>query len=68
MKMNIFPFAGYVLTNLVALHVLAGEPTSLAAKRSNAGLEFSWPATMQRTKGSVVRPYFELQHTFDFQR
>jgi len=31
-------------------------------------LELSWPTTTQKTNGSVTRPYFELQRTFDFQR
>jgi hypothetical protein len=47
---------------------MSQEPTRLSAGRGNAGLELSWPATMQKTDGSVVRPYFELQRTFDFQR
>src|SRR5882724_9571305 len=68
MKMNSFLFAGFVLANLVGMHALAEEPTRLSAKRSNARLELSWPATTPRADGSVVRPYFELQRTFDFQR
>ena len=68
MNSNTFLLGGFVMMNLVALDVLAGEPTSLSAKRSNAGRELSWPATIQKTNGSVVRPYFELQRTFDFQR
>src|SRR5881397_396073 len=68
MKMNNFPLPGIVLANLVALHAFAGEPTPLSVKRSNAGLLLSWPATLPKADGSVVRPYFELQRTFDLQR
>jgi hypothetical protein len=60
--------AGIALGSLIALRVVAQEATRLSATRSNAGLELSWPATIQKTDGSVVRPYFELQRTFDFQR
>src|SRR5437867_11357130 len=68
MKNNNFAFAGIVLANLVALPALAGEPTPLSLKLSNTVLELSWPATTQKADGSVVRPYFELQRTFDLQR
>ena len=56
------------LVVLVALPVRSQEPTRLSASHSNAGLELSWPATAQKSDGSVVRPYFELQRTFDLQR
>src|SRR5437773_7541403 len=46
----------------------AEEPAQLSLRRSSTGLELSWPATTQKTDGSVVRPYFELQRTFDLQR
>src|SRR5438093_4183487 len=68
MKNNNFAFAGIVLANLAALPAFAGEPAPLSAKLSNTVLELSWPATTQQTDGSVVRPYFELQRTFDLQR
>jgi hypothetical protein len=60
--------AGIALGSLIALKAVAQDATRLSATRSNAGLELSWPATIQKTNGSVVRPYFELQRTFDFQR
>src|SRR5207249_1805235 len=56
MKNNNFAFAGIVLANLAALPAFAGEPTPLSAKLSNTVLELSWPATTQKTDGSVVRP------------
>src|SRR5262245_13491733 len=68
MNSKIRLFAGFVLMKLLVLNVPADEPPRLSVKRSNAGLELSWPATVQKTNGSVVRPYFELQRTFDFQR
>src|SRR6266545_171269 len=63
-----FPFAAIAVANLIALKAMAEEPTRLSAKRSNDGLELSWPATSEEADGSVVRPYFELQRTFDLQR
>ncbi len=60
--------AGIALANLIALQAMSQEPPRLSASRSNAGLELSWPATTLRADGSVVRPYFELQRMFDFQR
>ena len=67
MKMNTIPFVGLFLANLVAVYAVAQEPPRLSASRSNAGLELAWPATVQKTNGSIVRPYFELQRTFDLQ-
>jgi hypothetical protein len=63
-----FQSAAITLASLIALQTVAEETTRLSVGRSNAGLELSWPATIQKTDGSVVRPYFELQRTFDFQR
>jgi hypothetical protein len=68
MHSKIFLFAGFALANLVAFHALGDEPTRLSVRRSNAGLELSWPGANQKTDGSVVRPYFELQRTFELQR
>jgi hypothetical protein len=51
-----------------AVGLRAQEATKLSATRANAGLQLSWPAKVQKADGSVVRPYFELQRTFDFQR
>ena len=62
------PGLAILLVNVVALPALAEEPPQLSGKHSSSGLELSWPATIQKTDGSVVRPYFELQRTFDFQR
>src|SRR3989442_4193564 len=56
------------LAGLVALPVRSQEPMRLSAGRSQTGLELSWPATAPKPDGSVVRPYFELQRTFDLQR
>jgi hypothetical protein len=67
MKGNAFTSAATTLASLVALHALAEEPLRLSIKPSNDGVELSWPATMHKTNGSLVRPYFELQRTFDFQ-
>jgi hypothetical protein len=50
---------------LIATKLWAEEPLRLSLKSSNAGLELSWPAAIQKTDGSVVRPYFELQRTSD---
>lgn len=61
------PLAVFVLANIVALYTLAEEPPRLSTKHSNAGLELSWIATIQKTNGLIARPYFELQRTFDFQ-
>ena len=56
------------LAGLVAFPVRSQGPTRLSASHSRAGLELSWPATAQKADGSLVRPYFELQRTFDLQR
>ena len=56
------------LAVLVALTAMSQERTRLSASHSNAGLELSWPATPPKADGSVARPYFELQRTFDLQR
>ena len=60
-----FPLPAIALANLIALQAGAGEGPGLSFGRSNKGLELSWPATIQKTNGSIVRPYFELQRTFD---
>lgn len=65
---NAFTSAAAALASLVALHALGEEPTRLSFRHSDSGLELSWPATTGETDSSVVRPYFELQRTFDFQR
>ncbi len=46
----------------------AAEATKLSARQANGDLELSWPAVAQQPDGSVARPYFELQRTFDFHR
>src|SRR5262245_12263896 len=51
----------------VVLPALSQEPMWLSASRSNASLALSWPAMIQKPDGSVVRPYFELQRSYDFQ-
>jgi hypothetical protein len=63
-----FLFPAIAMANVIALQVGAGEAPGLTFGCSNRGLELSWPATIQKTNGSIVRPYFELQRTFDFQR
>ena len=40
----------------------------LTLRRSAPGLELSWPATLQKSDGSIVQPYFELQRSADLQR
>src|SRR5580765_6167255 len=60
--------AAIALASLIVLQAVAEEPTRLSAGHSNAGLELSWPATIEKTDGSVVRPYFELQRTVDLLR
>src|SRR5262245_24400766 len=57
-----------VIALVTAVKLPAQEPSWLSAKRSNGQLELSWPATIQKPDGSVVRPYFELQRTLDLQR
>src|SRR5262245_24784548 len=54
-----------VIALVTAVKLPAQEPPLLSAKRSNGQLELSWPATIQKSDGSVVRPYFELQRTLD---
>src|SRR5438094_553901 len=51
-----------------AFPALSQESTRLSVGHSSAGLELSWPATVQKADGSVIRPYFELQRTFDLYR
>src|SRR6266536_2008909 len=60
--------ATIVLIILLPPQARSQEPARLSASHSNAGLELSWPATAQKADGSVVRPHFELQRTFDLQR
>src|SRR5216117_2077393 len=60
--------ATIALTILLPLQARSQEARRLSVSHSNAGLELSWPATVYRADGSVVRPYFELQRTFDLQR
>jgi hypothetical protein len=55
----------FVLIVLSAQAVTAQETPSLTARRTAAGLEFSWPATQQRPDGSIARPHFELQRSLD---
>ena len=68
--MNVIAFTSvaFALANLMSSKVTADGPARLSVLRSNAGLELSWPATVPKADGSVVRPYFELQRTFDLQR
>ena len=60
--------AAIALAILLPLQARSQEARRLSAGHSDAGLELSWPATTQKADGSVVRPYFELQRTFDLQR
>jgi hypothetical protein len=46
----------------------AGEPPKLSLVRSGTGAELSWPATVQKPDGSIIRPYFELQRSTDLQQ
>src|SRR5881628_2387136 len=68
MKSRSVPSATIALTILLPLQARLQEPARLSASHSKAGLELSWPATVQKADGSVVRPFFELQRTFDLQR
>src|SRR5258708_7001553 len=45
----------------------AEEPLRLSPSRAAAGLNLTWPATVQKADGSMVRPYFELQRSTDLQ-
>ena len=60
--------ATIALAILLPLQARSQEARRLSAGHSDAGLELSWPATTQKADGSVARPYFELQRTFDLQR
>jgi hypothetical protein len=60
--------AAIALTTLIALPSMSEEATRLSASRSNTDLELSWPAAIQQTDGSLIRPYFELQRSVDLQR
>jgi hypothetical protein len=60
--------AAVALAGLLTFHSARCAPVRLSAERSSAGLEFSWPATLQNEDGSLTWPYFELQRTLDFQR
>jgi hypothetical protein len=68
MKTSSVLCATIALTILLPLQARSQGTTLLSASHSNAGLELSWPATVQKVDGSVVRPYFEVQRTFDLQR
>jgi hypothetical protein len=46
----------------------AGEPPKLSVLRLGTGAELSWPATVQKPDGSIIRPYFELQWSTDLQQ
>src|SRR5689334_15391404 len=59
--------AALALASLVTLRGLSEEATRLSISRSQARLELSWPATVQRPDGSVGRPYFELQQSIDLE-
>src|SRR5881397_42111 len=60
--------ATIALIILFPLQARSRETTRLSANHSSAGLQLSWPATVQKADGSVVWPYFELQRTVDLQR
>jgi hypothetical protein len=61
------PFITTALASLVTLQALSQEGTRLSTSRSQARLELSWPATVQKADGSVGRPYFELQRSTDLE-
>ncbi len=49
-----------------ALSVTAAQETPrLLFRRFNSSLELSWPGTINGADGSTLRPYFELQRSFD---
>jgi hypothetical protein len=56
---------GITLTGSTAFFSSAEEPAKLSVVRSDAGVELSWPATVQAQDGSIIRPYFELQQSAD---
>src|SRR5436309_10402857 len=68
MKSRSAPPAMIALAGLVVFQAVSAEPDRLSANRSNTALELSWPATIQQADGSVARPYFELQRSFDLWR
>ena len=66
-KKNCFPFTTAALASLVTLQALSEEGTRLSTSHSQARLELSWQATVQRADGSVGRPHFELQRSVDLE-
>src|SRR5262245_887617 len=67
--------ARHLCLTLLALLLGSVTPVSLANENRpqlnlaiwNAGLELSWPGTIQNDNGVSVQPYFELQRTLDLQ-
>jgi hypothetical protein len=46
----------------------ASGDVKLTIRRSAPGLGLSWPGTVQKSDGSIVQPYFELQRSADLLR
>jgi hypothetical protein len=58
-------FRVWLITVSVVSITSANEPTRLSWRPSQTGLEVSWPGVIKANDGSTVRPYFELQQSFD---
>jgi hypothetical protein len=39
--------------------------SKLSVVRSGTAIELSWPSTVQKPDGSIIRPYFEIQRSSD---
>src|SRR5688572_8380233 len=46
----------------------AADTVRLEIQRAPGQIEMNWPAATRQAGGSMVRPYFEVQRTFDFRR
>ena len=46
----------------------ADEITRLEIRRTGPWLEINWPAIVEKSDGSIIQPYFELQRSADFQQ
>ena len=65
----IFPHDVWVLGLLLcfSLGSSASDSLTLDIRRSNDGLDLSWPAVRPNANGTLDRPYFELQRSADLQ-
>src|SRR5207247_8750932 len=46
----------------------ADEITRLEIRRAGPRLEINWPAIVEKSDGSIMQPYFELQRSVDLQQ